>query len=999
MAEHQQSSEDLNKEDPSEEAMDIEDIEAEPIDSVRINRCGHCRRVQFGHPVPYGQDTCQLDRIDDDEELAKDDKVKLELRKHQRGKKRKGSTEHGDSKKQNKQEDRDIQKLVEEGEKMKQLLDKQKEERRKAEESKAKEEKERQNKLKEMAEKNNKIRMELDKEQKKTAELLGGAKRRNTSRERRSRSKKRSPRRSHEKRRRSSRRSRSKGGRRSPSHYSSRRMDGKKEDSYRRLDSPRRFDKHGSGRQERESSRRMESNRNDYGQRNGSRRMDSPKRYARGNRESSRRVESPKMHDSRMEKSRRDIRNNRDYSRRMESTDRERSRNESSRRMEADIRESSHHSNVSQVTAIQEMTQGLVQAVQRAGDDHERKLDSPSTWDKGVSIESWSRRVHIWAEAKAKPERKIQALVEMLKKEKREGVKEMILAEVVENSDFNYKDEDGISKILNKIKDLVDESRWCKVSSLVEEFKNFKQKEGEGNQVYVSRFSTLETKMKNEKVGMSNVWLAATLMKSSKLTKMERNNVLATTNVEDDENVLKTIKRKIRDIDATSTNNEPTNTFYGENDYRRENRSSSRGRSGFNRSGFNRSGSRGNDNFKKGWKDFKNRSGSRDKFRDNRRSGSRGKPRENDGHFQKDGKSPKLTYQCVTLKMDRNRSIFENEVENKALIDSGCPEMVAGKGWIRTFESSEGTTFQTIDKENSFKFGNEVFPTIEYKLVPIRIGNLEEIVEVGIIDSAVPLLISKTKLTEWGAKLDFKDNTLYLEKTDQKVELQETKSGHLVVKLGKNIKEDTEEAVKEVLLLKKEQEYNIKNLKRIHRVFGHPGADKLDSLMKDAGQADATISRILHKIQDSCRICRKYKKKKPKPKVGLPKAREVNEVVSVDLKPVESITKKSDDRQIVYMVDEFSRFTAAGISKNKEAENVMKIILDKWCETGIGHPSKAFFADNGNEFKGRHLEEVCKRLNIKMKLTPSYSAWSNGACADMVPLTLLSRSSWKMKMT
>ena len=146
----------------------------------------------------------------------------------------------------------------------------------------------------------------------------------------------------------------------------------------------------------------------------------------------------------------------------------------------------------------------------------------------------------------------------------------------------------------------------------------------------------------------------------------------------------------------------------------------------------------------------------------------------------------------MTLKIDRNRTIFENDVENKGLIDSGCPEMVAGKGWIRTFESCEGTAFETIDKENSFKFGNDIFPTIEYKLVPKRIGGLEELVEVGIIDAAVPLLISKSKLKEWGAKLDFKDNSMYLEKTDEKILLQDTRSGHLVVKLGKNIKEDNE---------------------------------------------------------------------------------------------------------------------------------------------------------------------------------------------------------------
>ena len=84
----QHEAESIEREDPSEEAMDLEEIEAEPLDSERINRCGKCRRVQFGHPVPYGTGKCLLERIDDDESLAEDDKKKLEMRRQKRGKKR-----------------------------------------------------------------------------------------------------------------------------------------------------------------------------------------------------------------------------------------------------------------------------------------------------------------------------------------------------------------------------------------------------------------------------------------------------------------------------------------------------------------------------------------------------------------------------------------------------------------------------------------------------------------------------------------------------------------------------------------------------------------------------------------------------------------------------------------------------------------------------------------------------------------------------------------------
>ena len=103
----------------------------------------------------------------------------------------------------------------------------------------------------------------------------------------------------------------------------------------------------------------------------------------------------------------------------------------------------------------------------------------------------------------------------------------------------------------------------------------------------------------------------------------------------------------------------------------------------------------------------------------------------------------------------------------------------------------------------------------------------------------------------------------------------------------------------------------------------------MKQLLKDSGESDNVILKMLKRIQESCRVCQKYKRKASKPQVGLPKSREVNETVSIDLKPVSSLTEnKQDNRQLVYLMDEFSCYTAAGISKNKEADEVLKTILD-----------------------------------------------------------------------
>ena len=109
--------------------------------------------------------------------------------------------------------------------------------------------------------------------------------------------------------------------------------------------------------------------------------------------------------------------------------------------------------------------------------------------------------------------------------------------------------------------------------------------------------------------------------------------------------------------------------------------------------------------------------------------------------------------------------------------------------------------------------------------------------------------------------------------------------------------------------------------------------------MIDSGIDDDKLKKRLEKIYKSCRICHRFGRKAGKPKVGLPKAREFNETIALDLKPVSSLLNNTNDkRQIVYMVDEFSRYTIAGISENKEAVNVAKIIMKRWCLNGPGYP-------------------------------------------------------------
>ena len=232
----------------------------------------------------------------------------------------------------------------------------------------------------------------------------------------------------------------------------------------------------------------------------------------------------------------------------------------------------------------------------------------------------------------------------------------------------------------------------------------------------------------------------------------------------------------------------------------------------------------------------------------------------------------KYTYKCEKLSVNDSESIFDTGTTNNGLVDSGCPELVAGKGWIKTKESTDGTIYDIFNRKDNFKFGDKVYEAKYFKKIPLKLGNIEEILEVAVIDANIPLLFSKRKLMEWGAVLDFHKNTLKIGKTNETFKLKETKGGHLALPLNKDPEENKEEFLHKIHLIQKNQSHQIRELKRLHRVFGHPRPERIQALLKDAGMLSEGLLKKLSKVTKSCQICHKYQKAALKPKVGLPMA-------------------------------------------------------------------------------------------------------------------------------
>ena len=75
-----------------------------------------------------------------------------------------------------------------------------------------------------------------------------------------------------------------------------------------------------------------------------------------------------------------------------------------------------------------------------------------------------------------------------------------------------------------------------------------------------------------------------------------------------------------------------------------------------------------------------------------------------------------------------------------------------------------------------------------------------------------------------------------------------------------------------------------KKLIHIHRNFGHPAGNKLQSLLKNAGISGTRTLKLMDEVSESCKTCKLYKKVPSRPVVGLTRATRFNELVAIHLK-------------------------------------------------------------------------------------------------------------------
>ncbi len=206
--------------------------------------------------------------------------------------------------------------------------------------------------------------------------------------------------------------------------------------------------------------------------------------------------------------------------------------------------------------------------------------------------------------------------------------------------------------------------------------------------------------------------------------------------------------------------------------------------------------------------------------------------------------------------------VLGEEAKNCAVLDTACTSTVCGQQWFQCYLSTlpdvELAKIQQKKGQKVFKFGGgEVLQSVMFCELPCNIAGKDVIIEVDVVESAIPLLLSLKSLKTANAKLNLEKDTAELFGTE--VPLNFTSSGHYCIPIGRTDEVPVEEVCSVVLSdLIPEERKSI--LQKLHKQFAHPSLPRLKALMDDAGVWKDQYNEELSEIYDSCQICKMYKK-------------------------------------------------------------------------------------------------------------------------------------------
>ena len=318
------------------------------------------------------------------------------------------------------------------------------------------------------------------------------------------------------------------------------------------------------------------------------------------------------------------------------------------------------------------------------------------------------------------------------------------------------------------------------------------------------------------------------------------------------------------------------------------------------------------------------------------------------------------------------------ETWSSALLDCGASKTVCGNEWFQQYQESLSDDnlrkIKTSESNNSFRFGDGKRITSQKSVtLPASIGSMEVTIKADVVDSDIPLLLSRDSMKKANMNLDFESDTITI--FGEKIPLITTASGHYAIPITRPIhlvnELDTGKRSNITLAVSEEKSSHDVALK-LHRQFAHASEQKLLGLINNAGHPwsnNEELKSEIKKVCDECKTCKVYRRPPPRPVVSLPTATRFKETVALDLKFYNGMI-------LIHMIDHATRLSCSSVIPNKKPETIVKHMLSNFIQ--VYGQAESFLSDNGGEFINQTFLELCDLFGIRIKTTAAESPWSNG---------------------
>ena len=645
---------------------------------------------------------------------------------------------------------------------------------------------------------------------------------------------------------------------------------------------------------------------------------------------------------------------------------------------------------------------------------------------KSLHIEAFVNKIKLWSNnhGHLHESMRLQLVMDSLKENKERTELCSWIEHNIENSDFDQTKIGALDDFLLRFRVKFEVSSWRKAEDFWKEIINFKSEAQETTKQYLERFNMMEAKMRQMGKNIPDIFMAVHFIEQSKINELAKQNILARIDLNDQDRVLAKVKKAFEDL-VTSLERETSVSYWTNREFqeRRERRSEheERGRDRQKREEKKTSGDWRDKSKRREERGGEERGRSRGREERGRGGEERGRSRGRSSGWQERGRSRGRSSSNYRSRSDRSRgpsssrevytcekynfpfpdhkekeehTVFLTETVNKCVVDSGCPVSVAGALWASVFQQGLASTqefrgwdFKEKPEKEKFRFGpSQVYTSEKSIRIPVKLGDRVEPARIFVVNTNIPLLLGRNHLQEWRCEMDFSKKILKV-KDDVKIKLDSDDKNHYTmdllnpeteaVKVINNFYSDSDRyknknKTKEIKELSEQEKKEM--VTKVHRVTAHKQKDVMIKFFRNTSKYDQSFERLISECIERCPTCTKFRKGAERPKVSLPKASDVNEVVSIDLKEM-----REEGVYILYMVDEFTKFTRGEVIKNKTPSAVIEALERNWIRLGPGYPSRGFFSDRGTEFCNKLVQEWTRKTGTSSRSTPAFSPWSNGS--------------------